>query len=64
VIDCANSIVGPLALSLFDQLGYEIIPLFCQPDGNFPNHDPNPSDEDNLQSPSSRSFIQSSGSWS
>ncbi|MAV08442.1 MAG: phosphomannomutase/phosphoglucomutase [Gammaproteobacteria bacterium] len=49
VIDCANSIVGPLAVSLFNQLGYEVIPLFCQPDGNFPNHDPNPSDEGNLQ---------------
>ena len=48
-IDCANSIVGPIAVSLFEQLGYEIIPLFCQPDGNFPNHDPNPSDERNLQ---------------
>ena len=49
VIDCANSIVGPLALSLFSQLGYEVNPLFCQPDGNFPNHDPNPSDEGNLR---------------
>jgi phosphomannomutase/phosphoglucomutase len=49
VIDCANSIVGPLAVSLFQQLGYKSIPLFCQPDGNFPNHDPNPSDEANLQ---------------
>ena len=49
VIDCGNSVVGPLALSLFKQLEYEVIPLFCQPDGNFPNHDPNPSDENNLQ---------------
>ena len=49
VVDCGNSVVGPLALSLFKQLEYEVIPLFCQPDGNFPNHDPNPSDENNLQ---------------
>ena len=49
VIDSGNSVVGPLALSLFKQLEYEVIPLFCQPDGNFPNHDPNPSDENNLQ---------------
>jgi phosphomannomutase/phosphoglucomutase len=48
-IDCGNSIVGPLALELFQQLNYEVIPLFCEPDGNFPNHDPNPSDENNLQ---------------
>jgi phosphomannomutase/phosphoglucomutase len=49
VVDCGNSVVGPLALSLFEQLKYEVIPLFCQPNGNFPNHDPNPSDENNLQ---------------
>ena len=49
VVDCGNSIVGPLATKLFEQLGYNLIPLFCQPDGNFPNHDPNPSDENNLQ---------------
>lgn len=49
VIDSGNSVVGPLALSLFKQLEYKVIPLFCQPDGNFPNHDPNPSDENNLQ---------------
>ncbi|MGB1327859.1 MAG: phosphomannomutase/phosphoglucomutase [Porticoccaceae bacterium] len=48
-IDCGNSIVGPLALELFQRLNYEVIPLFCEPDGNFPNHDPNPSDENNLQ---------------
>jgi phosphomannomutase/phosphoglucomutase len=49
VIDCGNSIVGPLAIKLFEQLGYELITLFCQPDGNFPNHDPNPSDKNNLR---------------
>jgi phosphomannomutase/phosphoglucomutase len=49
VMDSGNSVVGPLALSLFKQLEYEVIPLFCQPDGNFPYHDPNPSDENNLR---------------
>ena len=48
-VDCGNSIVGPLAIKLFEQLNYEVIPLFCEPDGNFPNHDPNPSDENNLR---------------
>ena len=48
-VDCGNSIVGPLAIKLFEQLNYEVIPLFCEPDGNFPNHDPNPSDESNLR---------------
>ena len=49
VVDCGNSIVGPLATNLFKQLDYQVIPLFCEPDGNFPNHDPNPSDENNLK---------------
>ena len=48
-VDCGNSIVGPLAIKLFEQLNYEVIPLFCEPDGNFPYHDPNPSDENNLR---------------
>ena len=49
VIDSGNSIIGPLAIKLFEQLGYDLVPLFCEPDGHFPNHDPNPSDENNLQ---------------
>jgi len=49
VVDSGNSIAGPLAVKLFKQLNCDIVPLFCEPDGNFPNHDPNPSDEKNLQ---------------
>ncbi len=48
-IDCGNGIAGPAALKLFAQLGCEISALFCDVDGNFPNHHPNPSDPENLE---------------
>jgi phosphomannomutase/phosphoglucomutase len=48
-IDCGNGIAGPAALNLFKQLGCEIFDLYCDVDGNFPNHHPNPSDPKNLE---------------
>jgi phosphomannomutase/phosphoglucomutase len=48
VVDAGNAVAGPLAEQLFAQLGYDFTPIFCTPDGEFPNHDPNPSDEKNL----------------
>ena len=48
VVDAGNAVAGPLAKKLFSQLGYAFTPIFCDPDGEFPNHDPNPSDEKNL----------------
>ena len=48
-IDCGNGVAGPAALKLFAALDCEVIPLFCDVDGNFPNHHPNPSELDNLQ---------------
>jgi phosphomannomutase/phosphoglucomutase len=48
VVDAGNAVAGPLAEKLFSQLGYDFTPIFCTPDGEFPNHDPNPSDEKNL----------------
>jgi phosphomannomutase/phosphoglucomutase len=48
VVDAGNAVAGPLAEQLFTQLGYDFTPIFCTPDGEFPNHDPNPSDENNL----------------
>ena len=47
-IDCGNGVAGPAALALFKQLGCEIFDLYCDVDGNFPNHHPNPSDPKNL----------------
>ena len=48
VIDGANSVAGPVAIDLFESLGCKVVPLYCEIDGSFPNHDPNPSDEFNL----------------
>jgi len=48
VIDCANGAAGPIAPALFEALGCEIIPLYCDIDGAFPNHPPDPSDPENL----------------
>jgi phosphomannomutase/phosphoglucomutase len=49
VIDCGNGIAGEIAPKLYQKLGCEVIPLYCEVDGNFPNHHPNPSAVENLQ---------------
>ena len=48
VMDCGNGVAGAVAPELFTRLGCEIIPLFCEVDGNFPNHHPDPSKPENL----------------
>ncbi len=48
VIDCGNGIAGVIAPALFTELGCEVIPLFCEVDGNFPNHHPDPSKLENM----------------
>ncbi len=48
VIDCGNGAASQLAPELFSRLGCEVIPLFCEYDGRFPNHMPDPSQPDNL----------------
>ena len=49
VIDCGNGVAGSIAPKLFRSLGCEVIELFCEVDGAFPNHNPDPSQPDNLQ---------------
>src|SRR5690606_15928294 len=49
VIDAANGATGQLAPRLFEALGCQVVPLFCEIDGNFPNHDPDPSIASNLK---------------
>ena len=49
VIDCGNGVGGVIAPELLQQLGCEVIPLFCEVDGHFPNHHPDPSKPANLQ---------------
>jgi phosphomannomutase / phosphoglucomutase len=48
VMDCGNGVAGAVAPELFKRLGCEIIPLYCEVDGNFPNHHPDPSKPENL----------------
>jgi phosphomannomutase / phosphoglucomutase len=48
VMDCGNGVAGAVAPELFKRMGCEIIPLFCEVDGNFPNHHPDPSKPENL----------------
>ena len=48
VVDSANATGGLVAPQLYRELGCEVVELFSEPDGNFPNHHPNPSDEKTL----------------
>ncbi len=49
VIDCGNGVAGILAPQLMRKLGCEVIELFCEIDGHFPNHHPDPTQLENLQ---------------
>jgi len=49
VVDCGNGIPGAIAPEVLEGIGCEVIPLYCDVDGTFPNHHPDPSDLHNLQ---------------
>ncbi|MGK0499176.1 MAG: phosphomannomutase/phosphoglucomutase [Oceanicoccus sp.] len=49
VLDAGNGIAGNIAPTLFEELGCDVIPLFCDVDGDFPNHHPDPTVEANLE---------------
>ncbi len=48
-IDCGNGVAGAVAPQLFEALGCEVDTLFCEVDGRFPNHHPDPADPHNLE---------------
>lgn len=48
VVDCGNGAAGVIAPQLIEALGCSVIPLFCEVDGNFPNHHPDPGKPENL----------------
>jgi phosphomannomutase/phosphoglucomutase len=48
-VDCGNGVAGAFAGDLYRGLGCEVIELFCEVDGNFPNHHPDPAHPENLQ---------------
>ncbi|MDI3259127.1 MAG: phosphomannomutase/phosphoglucomutase [Sinobacteraceae bacterium] len=49
VVDCGNGIPGAVAPQVLEGIGCEVIPLYCEVDGHFPNHHPDPSDPHNLE---------------
>ena len=49
VVDCGNGSAGKIGPKLMRALGYEVVELFCEIDGNFPNHHPDPGKVENLQ---------------
>ncbi len=49
VVDCGNGVAGGIAPALIEQLGCEVVPLYCEVDGNFPNHHPDPAEPENLE---------------
>jgi phosphomannomutase/phosphoglucomutase len=48
VVDCGNGIPGAIAPEVIHAIGCEVTPLYCDVDGNFPNHHPDPSEPENL----------------
>ena len=48
VVDCGNGVASEMAVPLLTRLGCEVTPLYCDTDGNFPNHHPDPSQPDTL----------------
>ena len=49
VVDCGNGIPGAVAPKVLEGIGCEVIELYCDVDGTFPNHHPDPSDPHNLE---------------
>ncbi|MEG1970794.1 MAG: phosphomannomutase/phosphoglucomutase [Burkholderiaceae bacterium] len=48
-IDCGNGVAGPTAVQLYRALGCEVVELFTDIDGTFPNHHPDPAHPENLE---------------
>jgi phosphomannomutase/phosphoglucomutase len=48
-VDCGNGVAGDFAARLYRGIGCTVTEMFCEVDGNFPNHHPDPSDPHNLQ---------------
>ncbi|QRK09730.1 phosphomannomutase/phosphoglucomutase [Archangium violaceum] len=49
VIDAGNGTGGAVAVPLFQSMGFEVVPLFCDMDATFPNHHPDPTVVENMQ---------------
>jgi len=60
VIDAGNGPAGLIAAPLYRRMGCDVIELYCQPDGSFPNHHPDPTIAENMQDLASK--VQLTGS--
>ncbi len=49
VVDCGNGVAGTIAPQLLNAIGHDVIEMYCEIDGDFPNHHPDPSQPENLQ---------------
>ena len=49
ILDAGNGVGGQFALPLLERMGCDVTCLYCNPDGRFPNHFPDPTVEDNLK---------------
>lgn len=49
VVDAGNGMGGVYAVPLLESLGHRVIPLYCEPDGTYPHHQPDPQDAANLR---------------
>ena len=49
VVDCGNGVSGVIAPRALQEIGYDVVPLFDEVDGTFPNHHPDPGDPENLR---------------
>lgn len=49
VVDAGNGVAGAVAPQVLETIGCEVVPLYCEVDGNFPNHHPDPSEPKNLR---------------
>jgi phosphomannomutase/phosphoglucomutase len=48
VVDAGNGAGGPTAAGLYKRLGFDVVPLYCDLDGTFPNHHPDPTQPENV----------------
>lgn len=48
VVDCGNGVPGMVAPAILRAIGHDVTELYCEVDGNFPNHHPDPSQPENL----------------
>lgn len=49
IIDCGNGVAGDIAPEVLKQLGCDLVEMYCDVDGNFPNHHPDPSKLENIE---------------